>query len=64
MAWKFLKFWRKSTGINRKIHDYPDFTNDFDWTLISQQPACKTLVVWTKIEENFENFQENLNNSD
>ena len=34
--------------------------NDFDWPGKSKQPAFKTLRVWTKNEENFENFQENF----
>ena len=34
--------------------------NDFDCADKAKQTACKTLRVWTKNEENFENFQENL----
>ena len=37
-----------------------DVMNDFDWAGKTKQPACKTLRVWTKNEENFENFQENF----
>ena len=31
---------------------------DFDWAAKHHQPACKTLRVWTKNEENFEKFQQ------
>ena len=34
--------------------------NDFDWARKIKQPTCKTLRVWTKTEENFENSQENF----
>ena len=34
--------------------------NDFDWADKDKQAVCKTLRVWTKNEEIFENFQENL----
>ena len=32
----------------------------FNWAAKFKQPACKTLRVWTKNEENFENFQVNF----
>ena len=51
--------WRKSTGIYRKMQDHRDLMNDFDCAGKTKQDACKTLRVWTKNEENFENFQEN-----
>ena len=50
-------FWRKAY---RKKQDHRDLMNDFDWAGKSKQPACKTLRVLTKNEENFENFQENI----
>ena len=53
-------FWGKSTGIYRKKQDHRDLMNDSDWAGKSKQPACKTLRVWTKNEQNFENFQENF----
>ena len=34
--------------------------HDFDWAGKTKQTACKALRVWTKYEENFENFQENI----
>ena len=34
--------------------------NYLDWAGKAKQPPCKTLRVWTKNEENFENFQEIL----
>ena len=34
--------------------------NDFDLAVKTKQPSCKTLRVWTKNEENFENLQENV----
>ena len=42
------------------MQDHPDLINDFNWAGKSKQPACKTLRVWTKNEENFEKFQENF----
>ena len=51
-------FLRKSTGIKRKKQDGRDLMNDFDWAGKTKQPACKTLRVWTKNEENFETFQQ------
>ena len=33
--------------------------NDFDCARKTKQHACKTLRVWTKNEEKFENFPEN-----
>ena len=42
------------------MQDNRDLMNDFDWTGKTKQPACKTLRVCTKNEENFENFQENF----
>ena len=42
------------------MQDHRDLMNDFDWAGKTKQPACKTLRVWTKNEENFENFQENF----
>ena len=53
-------FLRKSTGIYRKMHAYQDLMNDLDWARKDKQAACKTLRVWTKNEEIFENSQENL----
>ena len=54
MAENSWNFWRKSTGICIKKQDHRDMMNDFDWAGKSKQPACKTLGVWTKNEENFE----------
>ena len=34
--------------------------NGFDWAAKIKHPASKTLRVWTKNEEIFENFQENF----
>ena len=42
------------------MEDHQDFRNDFHWADKGKQPACKTLRVWTKSEENFEKFQENF----
>ena len=42
------------------MQDHRDLMNDFDWAGKSKQPACKTLRVWTKNEDNFEKFQENF----
>ena len=42
------------------MQDHQDLMNDFDCGGKTKQPACKTLRVWTKNEENFENFQENF----
>ena len=53
-------FWRKSTGIYRKKQDHRDLMNDLDWADKTKQAAFKTLRVWTKNEENVENFQENF----
>ena len=53
-------FWRKSTGIYRKLHAHQDLMNGFDWAGKTKQPACKTLRAWNKNEENSENFQENF----
>ena len=53
-------FWRKSIGIYRKKQDHRDLMNDFDWADKSKQLACKTLLVCTKNEENFEKSQENF----
>ena len=53
-------FLRKSTGIYRKNQDHRDLMNDFVWARKDKQAACKTLRVWTKNEEIFENSQENL----
>ena len=39
---------------------HQDLMNDFDWARKNKQPACKALRVWTKSEENFENFQEHF----
>ena len=52
--------WRKSTGLYRTKQDHRDLMNDFDWLGKSRQRACKTLRVWIKNEENFENFPENF----
>ena len=41
-----------------KILEIWDLRNDFHWAGKIKQPACKTLRVWTKSEENFEIFQE------
>ena len=46
--------------ICRKMHARQDLMNDFDWAGKTKQTPCKTLLVWSKIEENFENFQENF----
>ena len=37
IAWKVLKFWRKSTGIYRNMHAYQDLMNDFDWARKTKQ---------------------------
>ena len=42
------------------MQDHQDLMNDFDCADKTKQSACKTLRVWTKNEENFENFQENF----
>ena len=42
------------------MHAYQDLMNDFDWADKTKQPASKALRVWTRKEENFENFQENF----
>ena len=42
------------------MQDHQDFMNDFDWAGKTKQHACRTLRVWTKNEEDFENFQENF----
>ena len=42
------------------MQDPQDLRNDFDLADKTKQPACKTLRVWTKNEENFEKFQENF----
>ena len=42
------------------MQDNRDLMNDFDWAGKTKLPACKTLRVWTKNEEHFENFQENF----
>ena len=42
------------------MHAQQDLMNAFDWAGKTKQPACRTLRVWTKNEENFENFLENL----
>ena len=60
MAWKFVKYWRKSTWIYRKKQDPRDLINEFDWADKTKQAAFKTLRVWTKNEENFEKLQENF----
>ena len=41
------------------MQDHQDLMNDFDWASKIKQ-RVKTLRVWTKNEENFENFQENF----
>ena len=60
MAWKFLKSLEKIDWNLQKKQDHCDLMNDFDCADKSKQPACKTLRVWTKNEDNFENFQENF----
>ena len=42
------------------MHAYQDLMNAFDWPRKTEQSGCKILCVWTKNEENFENFQEYL----
>ena len=46
------------------MHAHQDLMNDFDYSGKTKQPApataCKSLRVWSKNEENFENFQENF----
>ena len=42
------------------MQDHRDLMNDSDWAGKDKQPACKTLCVWTKNEENFEKVQENF----
>ena len=42
------------------MQDHQDLRNDFDWADKGKPPTCKILRVWTKIEENFDNFQENF----
>ena len=42
------------------MQDYRDPMNDFNWAAKTKQGACKTLRIWTKNKENFENFQENF----
>ena len=39
------------------MQDPQDFMNDFDSATKNKQPACKTLRVWTKYEENFEKIK-------
>ena len=51
---------KESTGICRKMQDHQALMNDFHCAGKAKQPACKTLRVWTKREENFEKFQENF----
>ena len=41
-----------------KEHQYMKY--DFHRAGKIKKPACKTLRVWTKNEENFEKFQENF----
>ena len=48
---------RKSSGICRKMKDHQHLRNEFHRAGKIKIPACKTLLVWTKNEENFENFQ-------
>ena len=60
IAWKLLKFCRKSTGIYRKTRAYQNLMIDFDWAGKPKQPACTTLRVWTKNEENYEKFHKNV----
>ena len=42
------------------MQDHQDLRHDFHWAGKTKQPACKTLRVWTKSEENLEKFQENV----
>ena len=42
------------------MQDHHELINDFNWAVKIKQSASKTLRVWTKNEENFEKFQENL----
>ena len=42
------------------MQDHRDLMNVFDWIRKTKQAACKALRVWTKNEDNFENFQENF----
>ena len=41
------------------MQDHQGLMTDFDWEGKSKQPACKTLRVWSKREENSEKFREN-----
>ena len=42
------------------MQDHQDLMNDFDWASKSKQRPAQIFRVWTKNEENFENFQENF----
>ena len=42
------------------MQDHRDLMNDFDCASKTKEGACKTQRAWTKNEENFEEFQENL----
>ena len=42
------------------MQEHQDLRNDFHWAGKGKQPACKTLRVWTKSEENFEKFQKTM----
>ena len=53
-------FWGKSTGIYRKMQDHRDLLSEFDCTGKMKQWSCKTLRIWSKNVENYENFQENF----
>ena len=53
-------FWRKSTGICRKMKDHQNFSNGFHRAGKYKKAACKTLSGWTKNEDNFENFPDNF----
>ena len=53
-------FLRNSTGIYRKLQDYPELMNDFDRACKIFQGSCKTWRAWTKNEQNLEKYQETL----
>ena len=50
--------WRKATEICRKMKDHQRLQNDFHQAEKIKKAACKTLLFWTKNEENFGKFQE------
>ena len=54
---KILKnFWRNLTVICRKIQNNQDSANNFHLAVKDKKPASKILRVWTRKDQNFENF--------